>query len=295
MSTQERAILSLAELAEGRSLVERPAPGKAPSAFRVWAYGPNEYDGKTVVFSERSAEALIAEQAARGRLYSFDFDHRSLMPDVSPAAGKAAGWHTLEVREHEGKPELWAASCDWTAEARTGIEVEPPNAPEWRYFSPCYEVDPETREAVSYVNCALTNNPLTYGIPALASEAGARVGAGRLFELHRDEDETGVSGTGVVAEGVVFGDGKVALRWKTATASTTLFDDVAQMLEVHGHDGKTRLVYADGAPAAPPPAAPPPAVVASAVVAPAVVEAPPVRTGRIALARARLAILRSRI
>lgn len=167
VSAQERAILSIAELAEGRALVERPAPGKAPSAFRIWGYGPNECDGKTVVFSERSAEALLAEQAARGRLYSFDFDHRSLMPDVSPDAGKASGWHVLEVRQDEdGKPELWTASCDWTAEARAGLEADPP---EWKYSSPCYEVDPTTREVVSYVNCALTNNPLTYGIPALAS------------------------------------------------------------------------------------------------------------------------------
>jgi phage I-like protein len=174
----ERSVLSLAELAAGRPLVERPAPGKAATAFRMWAHGPNECDGKTVVFSERSAEMLLAEQTARGRLYAFDFDHRSIMPDVSPEAGKAAGWHVLDVREHDGKPELWAASCDWTEEARAGLEADPP---EWRYFSPCYGVDPKTREVVSYVGCALTNNPLTHGIPALASAVAAPVSApGRL-------------------------------------------------------------------------------------------------------------------
>lgn len=166
-------VLSIAELAAGRALVERPAPGKAPTAFRMWAYGPNEVDGKTVVFSERSAEQLLAEQTARARLYSFDFDHRSLMPNASPEAGKASGWHVLDVRKDEnGKPELWASSCDWTAEARAGLEATPP---EWRYSSPCYDIDPDTREIISHVNCALTNNPLTYGIPALASEAGAAV------------------------------------------------------------------------------------------------------------------------
>lgn len=168
MSDQERSILSIAELAAGRSLVERPAPGKAPTAFRIWAHGPNECDGKTVVFSDRSADALLAEQLARGRLYSFDFDHRSMMPDVSPEAGKAAGWHVLDVRHHEGHPELWATRCDWTTEARAGLEADPP---EWRYFSPCFDVDPKTREVVSHVNCALTNNPLTHGLPALASAA----------------------------------------------------------------------------------------------------------------------------
>lgn len=185
----ERAILSIAELAAGRSLVERPAPGKAPTAFRIWAYGPNECDGKTVVFSERSAEALIAEQTARGRLYSFDFDHRSMLPDAPPDAAKASGWHMLEVREYEGKPELWASSCDWTSEARAGLEANPP---EWRYFSPCYVRDAKTSEVLSYVGCALTNNPLTHGIPALASSierppvASRRLTVARLSlrELH---------------------------------------------------------------------------------------------------------------
>lgn len=176
---RESAVLSLAELAEGRPLVERPGPGQAPTAFRVWAAGPNACDGgKVVIFSERSAKAVIDEQTARGRLYSFDFDHRSMMPDAPPEAAKASGWHVLEVREDDaGRPELWATRCEWTAEARAGLEADPP---EWRYFSPTFEVDDE-REVTSYVNCALTNNPLTHGIPALASAAAVpTTGAGAL-------------------------------------------------------------------------------------------------------------------
>lgn len=182
MSDEERAVLSIAELAAGRALVERPAPGKAPTAFRIWSYGPNACDGKTVVFSERSAEELIAEQAARGRLYSFDFDHRSLLPDVSPGAAQASGWHALEVREHDGKPELWAASCDWTEEARAGLEADPPT---WRYFSPAFAVEPKTREVLSYVNTALTNNPLTHGIPALMSAVRPSSTSPRSLSLAR--------------------------------------------------------------------------------------------------------------
>ena len=40
----------------------------------------------------------------------------------------------------------------------------------------------------------------------------------RLFKLQRKVDCSGVSGTGVVAEGVEFDDGQVALRWLTAHA-----------------------------------------------------------------------------
>lgn len=80
-----------------------------------------------------------------------------------------------------------------------------------------------------------------------SGEASPRTDANvsRLFELHRDEDETGVSGTGVIADGAVFTDGTVALRWRTKTASTTLFDNIDEVARVHGHGGKTRIVFLD--------------------------------------------------
>jgi len=68
----------------------------------------------------------------------------------------------------------------------------------------------------------------------------------RTFELHRDEDETGISGTGVVAEGIQFSDGQVALRWQVGDhRSTVVWDDVADVIAIHGHNGKTRIVWAD--------------------------------------------------
>lgn len=68
----------------------------------------------------------------------------------------------------------------------------------------------------------------------------------RSFELHRDDDETGVSGTGVVAEGVEFVDGSVALRWRSEWPTSVVFHDrgIDAVRAVHGHGGKTRLVFA---------------------------------------------------
>lgn len=63
----------------------------------------------------------------------------------------------------------------------------------------------------------------------------------KLFELHRDQDETGVSGVGVVALGVIFDDGSCALRWLTETSSTT-YACVEDVEKIHGHQGKTRVV-----------------------------------------------------
>lgn len=65
----------------------------------------------------------------------------------------------------------------------------------------------------------------------------------RLFKLNRVEDETGVSGTGEVAGGVVFPDGRVVMRWFTQTASTAFYDSISDVETIHGHDGKTLVVF----------------------------------------------------
>jgi len=67
----------------------------------------------------------------------------------------------------------------------------------------------------------------------------------RRFELHRDIDHSGVSGLGVVAEGVQFTDGVCVLRWKGEHASTVVWAGVAGVVAVHGHNGATRVVFID--------------------------------------------------
>lgn len=71
----------------------------------------------------------------------------------------------------------------------------------------------------------------------------------RRFYLQRSADETGISGAGRVAEGVEFGDGRVAMRWTptsgiTAT-STALYDSLDDVETIHGHGGKTQVVLLD--------------------------------------------------
>jgi hypothetical protein len=67
----------------------------------------------------------------------------------------------------------------------------------------------------------------------------------RPFHLVREVDVSGVSGTGIVAEGVEFTDGRVALRWLTATPSTALWDSIDQARAVHGHGGHTTVRWAN--------------------------------------------------
>lgn len=61
-----------------------------------------------------------------------------------------------------------------------------------------------------------------------------------LFRLVRDEDESGVSGTGHVADGVIWHDGTCTVHWRTERTSTTVYKDFATVLAIHGHGGKTR-------------------------------------------------------
>jgi hypothetical protein len=64
-----------------------------------------------------------------------------------------------------------------------------------------------------------------------------------LFELHRLEDETGISGTGRVAEGVQFSDGSCAMRWLTPLASTAIYASIEDIDAIHGHGGKTVISW----------------------------------------------------
>lgn len=66
------------------------------------------------------------------------------------------------------------------------------------------------------------------------------------FYLERIEDETGISGTGVVARGVIFPSGIVVLEWQTFHSSVCFYKNIQDVESIHGHNGKTVVVM--GAP-----------------------------------------------
>lgn len=67
----------------------------------------------------------------------------------------------------------------------------------------------------------------------------------RRFVLSREVDITGVSGTGKVAEGVLFTTGWVALTWLTDINSLVFYPDIANVEHIHGHNGSTKVVWLD--------------------------------------------------
>ncbi len=67
----------------------------------------------------------------------------------------------------------------------------------------------------------------------------------RRFRLRRIEDESGVSGTGYVAEGVQFSDGQCVISWLTETSSIGIYHSTVELIHIHGHQGKTELIWLD--------------------------------------------------
>jgi hypothetical protein len=65
----------------------------------------------------------------------------------------------------------------------------------------------------------------------------------RTFKLVRNEDQTGVSGTGVVAEGVVFSHGEVVLSWLTKHRSIGVYPTLDELINIHGHEGRTVVQF----------------------------------------------------
>jgi hypothetical protein len=65
----------------------------------------------------------------------------------------------------------------------------------------------------------------------------------KLFKLVREQDVSGVSGIGVVAEGVAFEAGQTVICWLRPPYSVAVFDSPEAVLAVHGHDGCTQIVW----------------------------------------------------
>jgi hypothetical protein len=81
---------------------------------------------------------------------------------------------------------------------------------------------------------------------SVAGSVGDPTGPPLRFALIRRRDVTGVSGTGIVAWGVRFSDGRCVLRWAVGQdRSTVLHDSIEAIERIHGHDGATLVCWLD--------------------------------------------------
>ncbi len=66
----------------------------------------------------------------------------------------------------------------------------------------------------------------------------------RKFHFERMEDESGISGCGLVAEGVLFNDtGEVVVHWFGKHSSINIYHSLEDVIYIHGHNGKTKIVF----------------------------------------------------
>jgi hypothetical protein len=73
----------------------------------------------------------------------------------------------------------------------------------------------------------------------------------RTFTLRREEDASGVSGTGIVFEGTLFSTGVVVVHWLTPPprGSIAIFDTLDQLLSIHVQphpENRAVLAFDDG-------------------------------------------------
>ncbi len=71
----------------------------------------------------------------------------------------------------------------------------------------------------------------------------------RRFHLLRHHDVIGVSGEGVVADGILWPDGTASVRWRGDHPSVVFWDRGQVSVDhVHGHGGYTEIVWVDPTP-----------------------------------------------
>lgn len=62
------------------------------------------------------------------------------------------------------------------------------------------------------------------------------------FYLLRHKDVHGNSGSGTVAEGVIFDNGMVSMIWLTDIPTITMFTKITDVVKLHSHAGLTDII-----------------------------------------------------
>jgi hypothetical protein len=71
----------------------------------------------------------------------------------------------------------------------------------------------------------------------------------RLFQMIRNVDGKGISGTGRVIDGVVFSDGTVVIQWQGDKRSLGIYDGMNHFLSIHvkpQYEGENEFRWHDG-------------------------------------------------
>lgn len=89
------------------------------------------------------------------------------------------------------------------------------------------------------------HNVVSHAVSDTVSHAVSNGVTPRLFTLQRDEDLTGLSGTGTVADGALWPNGRVSICWRGDLSSIATWERLDDAIAIHGHNGATRFVFSD--------------------------------------------------
>ena len=145
--------LALASLRDGDEL---------PTEIVVMPAGPaiQARDGRSWTLLDAEAVAARSNDLLGGQEAVIDYEHQSLDAQERGHPAPAAGWISRFRATAEGAV---AAVVRWTARAEQMIRQD-----EYRYCSPVFKFDVESREVLAIHHVGLTNSPALPDIPAVA-------------------------------------------------------------------------------------------------------------------------------
>eukprot|EP01132_Coremiostelium_polycephalum_P020925 gene20925-24871_t len=126
--------------------------GKAPEWVELIPAGPSVVgrDGRAWLFDDAAHQFVQTNFSSRAIDLPIDWEHATQRRASRGEEAPAGAWiKQLEIRDGA----LWG-QVDWTP--RGGLQVE---SKEYRFLSPVFDYDDETKRIVRMVSAALTNIP----------------------------------------------------------------------------------------------------------------------------------------
>lgn len=130
---------------------EMPQDGTAPDWIEVLPAGQviTGRDGRTWINDQ--PDVILAAFAAEGKDLPVDWEHSSELKAREGEEAPASGWiKQLEIRDGGS---IWAR-VEWTAKGAASVASK-----EYRYISPVFVFETESRRIVRLTSCGLTNQP----------------------------------------------------------------------------------------------------------------------------------------
>ena len=138
--------------------------GELPEWIQLLPAGKCKTRDGRAPWINKDPEKIIRAFQSFGMELPGDFEHQSMAGKEKTGPVGASGW--IDKMEVRGGGEIWGR-VKWTEQSADLIAKR-----EYRYISPVFDYDPNTREIVNLVSFALTNNPNLY-LRAVATQEGA--------------------------------------------------------------------------------------------------------------------------